>query len=198
MEHKGITKDRLLTILSVVLGNFIYVLAVKLFVLPSNLISCGTTGIALVVSRLLDIPMTGFILFFNVTMLCVGWWVFGKQFAMTTIFSSLFYPVMLEVLNRTMGDVLITENQLLNVLFAGMGLGLSLGLVLRGGASTGGMDIPPLLLKKFFRIPVSVSLWGFDFCIICCFLSRFAEIYPVLESSSLISARSAEVLTSLT
>ena len=165
MEHKGITKDRLLTILSVVLGNFIYVLAVKLFVLPSNLISCGTTGIALVVSRLLDIPMTGFILFFNVTMLCVGWWVFGKQFAMTTIFSSLFYPVMLEVLNRTMGDVLITENQLLNVLFAGMGLGLSLGLVLRGGASTGGMDIPPLLLKKFFRIPVSVSLWVFDFCI---------------------------------
>ena len=165
MEHKGITKVRLLTILSVVLGNFIYVLAVKLFVLPSNLISCGTTGIALVVSRLLDIPMTGFILFFNVTMLCVGWWVFGKQFAMTTIFSSLFYPVMLEVLNRTMGDVLITENQLLNVLFAGMGLGLSLGLVLRGGASTGGMDIPPLLLKKFFRIPVSVSLWVFDFCI---------------------------------
>ena len=165
MEHKGITKDRLLTILSVVLGNFIYVLAVKLFVLPSNLISCGTTGIALVVSRLLDIPMTGFILFFNVTMLCVGWWVFGKQFAMTTIFSSLFYPVMLEVLNRTMGDVLITENQLLNVLFAGMGLGLSLGLVLRGGASTGGMDIPPLLLKKYFRIPVSVSLWAFDFCI---------------------------------
>ena len=165
MEHKGFTKDRLLTILSVVLGNFIYVLAVKLFVLPSDLISCGTTGIALVMSRLLDIPMTGFILVFNVTMLCVGWWVFGKQFAMTTIFSSLFYPVMLEVLNRTMGDVLITENQLLNVLFAGMGLGLSLGLVLRGGASTGGMDIPPLLLKKFFRIPVSVSLWVFDFCI---------------------------------
>lgn len=166
MEHKGITKDRLLTILSVVLGNFIYVLAVKLFVLPSNLISCGTTGIALVVSRLLDIPMTGFILVFNVTMLCVGWWVFGKQFAMTTIFSSLFYPVMLEVLNRTMGDVLITENQLLNVLFAGMGLGLSLGLVLRGGASTGGMDIPPLILKRFFRIPVSASLWAFDFCIL--------------------------------
>ena len=47
-----------------------------------------------------------------------------------------------------------------------MGLGLSLGLVLRGGASTGGMDIPPLILKKFFRIPVSASLWAFDFCIL--------------------------------
>ena len=50
-------------------------------------------------------------------------------------------------------------------IFGGLGLGLSLGLVMRGGASTGGMDIPPLVLKKFFRIPVSVSLWAFDFVI---------------------------------
>ena len=84
---------------------------------------------------------------------------------MTTVFSSLFYPVALEVLNRLLGDVQITEDILLNALFAGMGLGLSLGLVIRGGASTGGMDIPPLVLKKLFNIPVSVTLWLFDFCI---------------------------------
>jgi uncharacterized membrane-anchored protein YitT (DUF2179 family) len=46
-----------------------------------------------------------------------------------------------------------------------MGLGLSLGIVIRAGASTGGMDIPPLILKKFFHIPVAASLWVFDFCI---------------------------------
>ena len=38
--------------------------------------------------------------------------------------------------------------------------------MIRGGASTGGMDIPPLILKKFFHIPVSASLWVFDFCIL--------------------------------
>jgi uncharacterized membrane-anchored protein YitT (DUF2179 family) len=38
-------------------------------------------------------------------------------------------------------------------------------MVIRGGGSTGGMDIPPLILNHFFRIPVSVSLWVFDFCI---------------------------------
>jgi uncharacterized membrane-anchored protein YitT (DUF2179 family) len=64
-----------------------------------------------------------------------------------------------------LGDMVITENILLNVLFAGMGLGGSLGIVIRAGASTGGMDIPPLVLKKYFHIPVSVSLWVFDFCI---------------------------------
>ena len=165
MERISVRNARLLSLLLVLVGNVIYVLAVKFFVLPSKLISCGTTGIGLVMNQMLGIPMTGFILVFNVVMLCVGWWAFGRQFAMSTIFSSLFYPVMLEVLNRTLGDVLITENQLLNVLFAGMGLGLSLGLVIRGGASTGGMDIPPLMLKKYFRIPVSASLGVFDFCI---------------------------------
>lgn len=153
-------------LLMVLVGNLLYSLAVKLFVLPSNLMSCGTTGIALVVNGIFGIPLTGFIFVFNLVMLALGWWVLGRQFAMTTVISSLFYPVALEVLNRTLGDVVITEDPLLTVLFAGMGLGLSLGIVLRAGASTGGMDIPPLILKKKFRIPVSASLWAFDFCIL--------------------------------
>ena len=159
---------RVATLLMVVLGNLLYTFTVKLFLLPANLISCGTTGIALVVNHFFHIPMSGFILVFNLVMLGLGWAVLGRKFAMTTVLSSLLYPVFLEVLNQVLGDVVITENMLLNVLFAGMGLGLSLGIVIRAGASTGGMDIPPLILKKFFHIPVSASLWAFDFCIMLC------------------------------
>ena len=159
-------RNRALSILMVVIGNILYTLSIKLFVLPANLMSCGTTGIALVLNHFLNIPMTGFIFVFNVVMLALGWLVLGRQFAMTTILSSVLYPFFLEILNRTIGDIVITENVLLNVLFAAMGLGVSLGIVLRAGASTGGMDIPPLILKKFFRIPVSASLWTFDFCIL--------------------------------
>lgn len=161
----GIQKNRLFSLMLVLTGNIIYALTIKLFLLPANLISCGTTGIALVVEHLTKIPMSLFILIFNIVMLLVGWAVLGRQFAMTTILSSLFYPIALEVLNRLLGDVQITENILLNVLFSGMGLGLSLGMVIRGGASTGGMDIPPLILNKLFHIPVSAVLWVFDLCI---------------------------------
>ena len=157
--------NRFLSLTMVILGNILYTLTVKLFLLPANLISCGTTGIALVVNHFLNIPMSVFIFLFNVAMLAVGWVILGRKFAMTTILSSILYPVLLEILNRVLGDVVVTENILLNVLFAGMGLGLSLGIVIRGGASTGGMDIPPLILKKFFHIPVSASLAVFDFCI---------------------------------
>lgn len=157
--------SRLLSLLLVLLGNLIYALTVKLFLLPSNLISCGTTGIALVVNHLTGIPISGFIFAFNLVMLAVGWWILGRKFAMTTVLSSLFYPVALELLNRLLGDVQITEDILLNTLFTGLGLGGALGIVIRAGASTGGMDIPPLVLNKLFHIPVSVSLWTFDFCI---------------------------------
>ena len=153
-------------LLLVLVGNVIYALSVKLFLLPANLMSCGTTGIGLVLNAAFGIPLTAFIFIFNVSMLILGWWILGRNFAMTTVISSVFYPVALEMLNRILGDVVITENILLNVLFSGMGLGVALGIVLRAGASTGGMDIPPLILKKKLQIPVSVSLWAFDFCIL--------------------------------
>ena len=158
-------QNRCLSLLSVILGNMLYTLTVKLFLLPANLISCGTTGLGLVVNHFTGIPITGFILVFNLAMLALGWAILGRKFAMTTILSSILYPVFLEILNRVLGDVSVTDNIMLNVLFAGIGLGSSLGIVIRAGASTGGMDIPPLILKKYFHIPVSASLWVFDFCI---------------------------------
>lgn len=159
------TGKKWLSLLMVLLGNVLYAFTVKFFVLQADLISCGTTGLALVVQRVSGIPVSWFVLFFNIAMLCLGWAVLGRKFAMTTVVSSLMYPILLELLDRTLGEVVLTDNMLLNVIFAGLGLGLSLGIVLRAGASTGGMDIPPLILKKFFRIPVSASLWVFDLTI---------------------------------
>ena len=157
---------RYASLLMVLLGNTLQALSIRLFVIPANLMSCGTTGIGLVMNHVFGIPLSAFILIFNVLMLAVGWAFIGRKFAMTTILSSLVYPVALEVFNRLLGNLVITENVLLNTIFGGLGLGLSLGIVLRAGASTGGMDIPPLILKKYFHIPVSASLWAFDFCIL--------------------------------
>lgn len=161
----GLNKNRLFSIFLVVIGNLIYALTVKLFLLPAQLISCGTTGIAIVVNHFTSIPISWFIFCFNMVMLAVGWWLLGKQFALTTVFSSLFYPIALEVLNQLLGDVQITQDMMLNVIFSALGLGGSLGLVIRGGASTGGMDIPPLILNRYFHIPVPVTLWACDFTI---------------------------------
>lgn len=157
---------RLISFALVLLGNVIYAFSAKFFLLSMNMISSGTTGLALVVNHMTGLPLSVFIFCFNGAMLLLGWWILGRKFAMTTVFSSLFFPVALEVLNRLLGDVKLTDNMLLSVLFAGMGLGLGIGLVMRGGAATGGIDIPALILKKKLRVPVSVTLWAFDFCIL--------------------------------
>ena len=136
--------SRITSVLWVVLGNIIYALTIKLFLLPADLISCGTTGIGLVVEHFLHIPLSGFIFVFNMVMLTVGWLILGRKFAMTTLLSSLLYPIFLEILNQTIGDFHVTDNLMLNAIFAGIGLGGSLGIVIRAGASTGGMDIPPI------------------------------------------------------
>lgn len=166
MKNLQLMRSKWFPVFMVIVGNIIYSLTIKLFLLPANLMSCGTTGIGLVLEHLFGIPLTAFIFVFNLAMLALGWAVLGRKFAMTTILSSICYPVFLEILNRLLGDVYITDNILLNTVFAALGLGLSLGIVVRMGASTGGMDIPPLIIQKYFRIPISATLWAFDFCIL--------------------------------
>ena len=154
------------SLVMVVAGNFLYALMVKLFLLPANLAIGGTNGIAMMINHFWDISISGFVLIFNVIMLGVGWLILGKGFALTTLASSFLYPFFLEVCNRILGDLVLTNDLLLCTLFFGGGIGVALGLVIRAGASTGGMDIPPLVLNKLLGIPVSAGLYAFDFCIL--------------------------------
>ena len=163
-------------VLLILAGEILYSLTVKLFLLPSGLITAGTTGIALVVNHYTGMSIPTFVLIFNVAMLFLGYLVLGKRFAMTTIISTFAYPAALQMLNWLLGDVVITRDPLLCMVFSGLGLGVSLGIVIRCGASTGGMDIPPLILKHYFGIPVSLSLNVFDVCILL-----FQLLYHSLE-----------------
>lgn len=152
----------LTSVLIVILGNMTYALAIKLFLLPAGLITGGTTGIALTVTYFFDINMSLFILIFNIIMLILGLVLLGKKFAVTTIISSFTFPAALELYDRLLGNMVITRDPLLCIVFAGIGIGFGLSIVIRAGASTGGMDIPPLVLNKYFKIPVSVGIYLFD------------------------------------
>lgn len=160
------TAKMILSVLVVVLGNILYALAVKLFLIPAGLVTGGTTGIGLAVNYAAGVPVATFVLIFNVVMLAAGFAVLGKQFALTTIVSTFTYPFALNALDMLLGDVVLTQDVFICTMFSGLGIGLSLGIVIRAGASTGGMDIPPLVLNHFFKIPVSAGLYFFDFIIL--------------------------------
>ena len=153
--------------LSIIAGNALYALTVVLFLVPSGLITGGATGIALGVNRALGLPVSGVLFVINMTMLAVGWALLGRRFAITTIASTVLSPMFLALWERVFADFVLTNDIVLNTIFAGFGVGISLGITIRSGASTGGMDIPPLVLNKYFHIPVSVSMMVFDMLILC-------------------------------
>lgn len=167
----------------IVLGNCIYAVGVVLFILPTGLITGGTTGIALIINHFTGMQISTFVAVFNVAMFALGYFVLGRTFALSTLVSTLSYPLMLGLIQKLAGDFVLTDDLLLSALFGGLCIGLALAIVIRIGASTGGMDIPPLILQKTLRIPVSVSMYVFDFVILIgqmLFTPRETCLYGIL------------------
>ncbi len=155
-----------MSLLWVLAGNCIYALTVTLFLLPVGLVTGGTTGIALTINHFTGMEVTTFVYIFNISMLIIGYLILGKQFALTTVASTFLYPIALDLFTGIAGDFVLNDNLMLCTIFSGLGIGIAVGVVVRAGASTGGMDIPPLVLRKTLRIPVSVSMYVFDVCIL--------------------------------
>ena len=105
----------------VILGNILYALAVRLFLMPAGLLTGGTTGIGLALNRAFGIPVSSFVLVFNVIMLLIGWKVMGRKFALTTIVSTFVYPIALGFFERLFGNLVLTEDLFLCTIFSGLG-----------------------------------------------------------------------------
>ena len=151
---------------AIVCGNALYSLSVAAFLEPAGLITGGATGIALAVGRLTGLSVSGFLLFFNLAMLAWGWLVLGRAFAFNTLASSILSPIFLALWERLLAGRGLTDDIVLCTIFSGLGIGAALAIVIRAGASTGGMDIPPLVLQKWFRWPVSITMMVFDVAIV--------------------------------
>lgn len=150
----------------ILLGNSIYALAIVIFILPNNLITGGTTGLGITVQHYLGVPIHMFVLVFNTLMFLLGALVLGKKFALTTLVSTFYYPIILGIFEKIPSLSQMTEDRMLATICGGLMIGFGIGIVIRAGASTGGMDIPPLVLNKKFGLPVSVMLYVFDFGIL--------------------------------
>ena len=150
----------------VILGNTIYAIGVVAFILPLGLITGGTTGLGLIVNNFMDVPLEVFAAIFNIAMFIIAWLILGASFAITTMVSTFYYPVILGVFQKIEFFKGLTDDPLLGTICAGLLIGVGLGIVIRAGASTGGMDIPPLVLNKKMGLSVSVGLYAFDFAIL--------------------------------
>lgn len=169
----------------VIFGNTLNAFAVAFFILPNDLAMGGGTGISLIVNHFFNIPISVFVLIFNIIMFAIGAALLGKKFAVTTAISTFYYPFILGVFQNVIGSYSATNDIFLNTFFAGLLMGLSLGIVVRAGASTGGMDIPPLVINKYFGVSVSSAMYVCG-CIILAVQLTFRDTEKILYGIVLI------------
>ncbi|MBQ9761433.1 MAG: YitT family protein [Clostridia bacterium] len=184
----------------IVAGTLVLAFGVAAFVVPYELVAGGVTGIAVVLEQIwggFEVDRTvfllGWLLFFW------GLAVFGRSFALKTLCSTLLYPMLLstflhwsgmETLSQMIGTMGERRVLLFVAILGGSLVGLGCALTVMGGGSTGGTDVPVLILCKafprlghgraFFLLDTAIILLGFAvtgevFHMICGALSALAS-----------------------
>lgn len=153
-------------------GNVLLAFAVCAFVVPNGFMLGGSTGIALVIQSWIPVPISAITAVVNLSLFVLGFLFLGKKFAMTSLCSTILYPVILSVFESQPVGTWFSQDVLLSAVFAGVLMGSGIGLVIRAGGSTGGMDIPPCILQKLKGIPVGNSMMVFDIIILALQIMR--------------------------
>lgn len=159
-------KEKLTFILSVLLGNTLLAFAVCAFVVPNNIMMGGSNGIGLFLQQFIPVNLSVIVAVINITLFLLGLVFLGWKFAATSLLSTLVYPAIMAVFEQLPLGTLFNENIVISALFCGILCGFGIGIVIRAGGSTGGMDIPPCILNKYKGIPVGTSVLFFDILVV--------------------------------
>ncbi len=159
-------KELLYDLFLIALGNAILAIGVGLFVLPTHLLSGGVAGIAVAQEPFLHIDPNVMINILTFGLFVIGTFSLGKKFALNTVLSTILYPLFLSIVTYFVQDA-VSDSQLLNSIYAGICIGVGVGLVFRSGASTGGMDIPPLIINKYTGLPLPTLVLITDGLTVC-------------------------------
>lgn len=166
-----------------ILGNAILAMGTAAFVVPNGLISGGVTGIGLILQRLFGLPVDIGVFAADGVLFLLGAAVMGKAFAATIILSTIVYPTFFSLLGKTPFLTSLTDDKLMAAIYAGLLMGAGIGLVIKVGGSTGGMDIPPIILHKLFglSIPVMISVGDILLLLVQAFYSSTEQVlYGIL------------------
>lgn len=163
------------------LGSFIYSVAVSVFISPNEISPGGLTGISTALNYLFNLPTGITLMILNIPILILGFWKFGGGFIVKTAIAT-----GLVSLNLTITDYLIPSfniDRILASVFGGILMGLGLSIVIRHGATTGGIDIIAKLINmKFRHLTVGRLILIIDAFIICFAAVIYGNIQSVLYS----------------
>jgi uncharacterized membrane-anchored protein YitT (DUF2179 family) len=144
-------------------GSLMIALAFNLFLLPNRIASGGVAGLSVVLDTVVHVPPAYTQWALNVPLLITGLLLLGGRFGIKTAIGSILMPLIILLTSHVDAP---THNPLLAAIYGGVGVGLGMGIVFRGRASTGGMDIAAQILHRLTGIRYGLAVATFDACVI--------------------------------
>ena len=150
------SKRAIIDYLLILLGAFVQALALRLFLVPSDLVSGGISGLAQLINHYSNFPIGMIVLLGNLPLFILGWqYLGGPRFAVRTILSIVAFSIFTDTLVLFLPGVAVTDDMVLNTLYGGLLLGIGLGIVYRGRGTSGGTDILGRILNRHYGITIS-------------------------------------------
>ena len=148
MKREKNKKINWLSVLKILLGSFLLALGLDIFLAPSNIVTGGVTGIAMIINAFTQWPIGLMVIVMNVPLFLVAWRHFGLDFLISSLAGMAISSAFVDLFALT-GLVLTRESMLASVI-GGVIKGVGLGMIYYTGATTGGIDIVAKLLRKRF------------------------------------------------
>ncbi len=147
--------------LLIALGALLQAIAIRLFLVPANLVSGGVSGIAQLINHYTGWPIGLMILIGNIPIFLLGWrYLGGARFVLRTAFAVIAVSVFTDLPIPFAPAHGLTPDLVLNTLYGGVVSGIGFGLVYRGQGTSGGSDILARILNHWRGVPISQSyLW---------------------------------------
>lgn len=147
--------------LLILIGSALQALAMKVFLIPSQLVSGGVSGLSQLINHYTGWPIGLMVLAGNLPLFILGWrFLGGPRFALRTALTVAAFAILVDLQLGFLPDQGITDDLILNALYGGVLSGIGFGLVYRGRGTSGGTDILARIMSNWRGIPVSQSyLW---------------------------------------
>lgn len=150
----------------ILLGSAIFSFGIVHFNMQNNLAEGGFTGITLLLYFLYDIDPSITNLILNIPVFLIGWKLLGRNVFLYTLIGTLSVSVFLWLFQRYQFDIPLNDDLALAALFAGVFIGVGLGIVFRYGGTTGGVDIIARLAQKYIGWGMGKTMFMFDAVVI--------------------------------
>lgn len=151
--------------LQVLAGNIICAFSMVCFALPYKMVVSGVSGIGRIVDYFTGFGVTQTVAVINAALFIIGFLVFGKKYAASIVVGCFAFPFFMAVFDRFEMLHHMVSEPMLAAVCAGVLDGIGLGLVLRVGGSTGGIDVPAMILNRKFGIKAATVLMVLDITI---------------------------------